>query len=334
MKVLIYIRQDYQENIAGDSILVLKTKEYLMGTGIKIEVSSDPNKDLKKYDVIHLFNTINILETYKFFINAVKYKKKIVLTPIYWNYAKYLPIDSMKSLKTSYWKSHHPLRKEVLAGVDLLLPSSEIEMRQIEKDFNIVTPYKVVFNGVDKVFAEGKKENFLKQIHIDNFVLSVGRISPHKNQLTLARVTKKLGLPLVLVGPINDLNYYHQCMQANKDIVYLHKTNHANLKDIYDAAKVHALISWYEIPGLTSLEAALGGCNIVTTKEGSTKEYFKAYASYVDPYDLIDIENKILKSFKESFNADLKKYILENFLWEKVIKELIRCYDYVTKITG
>ncbi|AOY76979.1 glycosyltransferase [Clostridium formicaceticum] len=334
MKILMYIRHDYQENIAGDSILVIKTKEYLIQAGMKVAVSSNPNEDLKKYDLVHLFNTINVLDTYKFFINAMKYKKKVVLTPIYWNYVKYLPNTFTNALKASYWQKYDPLRKEVFKGVDLLLPSSESEMREIEKNFNINLPYKVVFNGVDKTFAEGNANDFLKQLQIENFVLSVGRISPHKNQLTLAKVTKKLGVPLVLVGPINDLNYYHQCMKINKDILYIPKINHSSLKAIYAAAKVHALISWYEIPGLVSLEAALGKCNIVTTKEGSTKEYFKDFAVYVDPYDLEEIENKVLESLKKSFNTDFKKYILEKFLWEKVVEKLISCYTYVTKVNG
>lgn len=331
MKVLMYIRKDYRKNIAGDSVLLIKTKEYLSKAKVEVDISSNTEENLDRYDIIHLFNTIRVFETYQFLKNTLKYKKKIVVTPIYWNYIKYLSKNPTNNYRISYWKKQNPMRKEIFEKADMILPSSEIEMREIEKNFNIKAPYQVVFNGVDKIFAEGDSNNFLDKFQKKDFVLSVGRISPHKNQLALARVTKRLGTPLVLVGPINDLNYYHQCIQANKDILYISKTCHAKLKDIYAAAKVHALVSWYEIPGLVSLEAALGNCNVLTTKEGSTREYFKKYADYVDPYDVIDIEKKLIQSFKKPFDSSLKEYIIENFLWEKVVEKLISCYNYVTK---
>lgn len=330
MKVLMYIRKDYKKNIAGDSILLLKTKEYLQKSKIEVVISSNPNENLDSYDIIHLFNTIRVSDTYQFYRNTLKYKKKIVLTPIYWNYTRYLPLDPINNYKISYWEKQNPLRKELFQKVDMLLPGSETEMREIERNFHIKVPYQVIYNGVDKSFAEDSEKVFLNELHTKNFVVSVGRISPHKNQLTLAKATKKLDVPLVLVGPINDLNYYHACIKANKDILYISKTSHKDLKNIYAVAKVHALVSWYEIPGLVSLEAALGSCNIITTREGSTEEYFQNYADYVESHNLLEIEKKLEESLKKSFDSRFKDYILKNFVWEKVVENLINCYTYVT----
>ena len=60
---------------------------------------------------------------------------------------------------------------------------------------------------------------------------------------------------------------------------------HAELAPLYRASKVHALPSWSETTGLVSLEAALCGCNIVTTDRGYTRDYFGDMAWYCDPYD-------------------------------------------------
>lgn len=285
-----YIRHDYKTNIAGDSILLMKTKEYLEKLEVSVDISSNSNENLQEYHLIHLFNTIRILDTYKFFKNVERYKKKVVLTPIYWNYMSYIPYSYKTAAKISYWKSQDSLRREVFQKVDMILPGSEIEMKEIEKKFKIKKLYRIIPNGVDKIFAFKKEIDFSKKINISDFVLSVGRICPHKNQLSLAKATKNLDIPLVLIGAINDWNYYCQCMKVNRNIIYINEIHHDLLVSAYNAAKVHALVSWYEIPGLVNLEAGLAGCKVITTGEGSTKEYFQNHVEYVDPYDIVDIE--------------------------------------------
>ncbi|MCC5911503.1 MAG: glycosyltransferase family 4 protein [Clostridiaceae bacterium] len=332
MKVLMYIREDYKQNMAGDSIQFIKTQEHLKKLGVKVDISSDANKVLEGYDLIHLFNTIRITDTYKFYLNALKYRKKIVLTPIYWNYAKYFPNDIKHSIKKAQWKKWNSLRKEVFEGADIILPSAQIEMEEIQKDLTISKPYRIIRNGVDRAFLQSDRKTFYNKYNIDNFVLSVARICPHKNQLALAKITKKLGVPLVLIGTINDYNYYTQCVRANKDIVYIPQMKHHDLASAYTAARAHALVSWYEIPGLVNLEAGLAGCNVITTEEGSGKEYFKNYVQYVKPFNLKDIEEKLIGAITTKQKQGFKEYILNNFLWEKIAQDIINSYKVILKI--
>lgn len=328
MKILMYIRRDYKDNMAGDSIQLLKTMEYLVKEGLEIEVSSDPRANLEKYELIHLFNTIRIEDTYQFYKNAKRYNKKIVISPIYWNYVKYIGLNRRTEILHYKWYRQNTLRKEVLQNAHLIFPSSLLEMKEIERDlkFKINLPFRIIPNGVDSIFEEDKSEQFRRLYKLEEFILCVGRISPHKNQLILSRISNKLKIPLILIGPINDISYYYDCIKSNKEIIYVPKINHHELASYYSAAKAHVLVSWYEIPGLVNLEAGLSGCNIVTTEDGSTKEYFKDLAFYSSYKNENDIERKIVQALKLDKNLELKKHIKNNFLWERVAEKLIDAY--------
>ena len=299
-----------------------------MKKGIKIKVSSNPQENLRDFDLVHLFNTIRVSETFQFYKNAKKQNKKIVLSPIYWNYIKYLPAEK-ETKRVALWNMSHPLRKEVLQGVDIVMPGAESEMRAIEEDFNIKRNYTIIPNGVDSIFGEKKDSSFLKKHNVKDFVLTVARVCDHKNQLALAKITKKLGIPYIMIGPINQMEYYYQCMKENKSTIFASKIDHEDLVGIYHEARVHALVSWYEIPGLVNLEAGLAGSTVLTTKEGSTKDYFKDYVFYADPYNITDIEAQLEAALNKKKSDNFKNYISENFLWESIADKIIKVYKSI-----
>ncbi|GAB6087935.1 glycosyltransferase family 4 protein [Alkaliphilus crotonatoxidans] len=332
MKILFCIRDDYLSNMAGDTIQFLKTREYLSKLGLSVDVSHNPYENLEAYDLIHLFNTIRIADTYRFYRNGIKYKKKIVLTPIYWNYFRHMPSKEKGEVEQVYWNEGNRQRKEVFLGVNYILPSAEAEMRQIEIDFNVQKDYSVIPNGVDQQFIKGDGKAFLGRYSIDYFVLCVGRVCKHKNQLSLAKITHRLKVPFVMVGPVNHLGYYYECMKANPDIIYLPSIAHENLAEIYHGARVHCLVSWYEIPGLVNLEAGLAGCHVLTTWEGSTREYFQDLVSYADPHNIDEIEAKLVPLLKnENKNIPLQNHIQRNYLWEDVAKGILKVYERLIK---
>jgi glycosyltransferase involved in cell wall biosynthesis len=91
-------------------------------------------------------------------------------------------------------------------------------------------------------------------------------------------------------------------------------------------AKVHALVSWMETPGLSSLEAAAMDCNIVVTRKGDTYDYFEDFAFYCEPDSVISIKNAIDNAFKAPLNKALKKKVIENYIWEKTAEETYKGY--------
>jgi glycosyltransferase involved in cell wall biosynthesis len=153
----------------------------------------------------------------------------------------------------------------------------------------------------------------------------VARINPHKNQLALAKVCSRLETKLVLIGNINDKAYFDECMKYS-NVTYLGFMDSYNIYNAYRFSRVHVLPSFMEIPGLSSLEAAASGCNIISTKEGSAGEYFKDMALYIDPYDENSIMNALEKALKQRKTGILKKHVVDNYSWNRCIESLYNCY--------
>jgi glycosyltransferase involved in cell wall biosynthesis len=94
----------------------------------------------------------------------------------------------------------------------------------------------------------------------------------------------------------------------------------------YAAAKVFVLPSLFETPGITALEAGMMWCNLVITKGGSTIEYFRDYALYINPLSVDDIKEKILEAYNKPRDNKLREHILNNYTWEKAAEKTLQAY--------
>ena len=95
---------------------------------------------------------------------------------------------------------------------------------------------------------------------------------------------------------------------------------------LYQKAKVFALPSINEGVGIVALNAAVAGCEVVLTEIGGPKEYFGGFANLVNPYDVDDIGQNILKAMCAQHNTNLKQYISENYSAYAVGKKLHEAY--------
>ena len=86
-------------------------------------------------------------------------------------------------------------------------------------------------------------------------------------------------------------------------------------------------MSWMETPGLSSLEAAAMDCNIVVTKKGDPYDYFGDLAFYCEPDNIDSIKKAIDLAFDSKVNPELKKKVLENFIWENTAAETLKGYQ-------
>lgn len=329
MKILFQIRGDYSRNIAGDSIQMLKTKEYLEKLGVKVDISSSSRISLKNYDIIHIFNIIRAYEPYEFSQNAIEQGKPYVLSTIYWSMMDYIREAKNTTVTLEWWQRPNDLRKKLIVNAAMLLPNSETEMYMIKKDFGVETQYLVVPNCCDKFFYTAKPDEFIKKYGIQDFVLCVGRIEYRKNQLYLIEALKNTGIKLVLIGPKSDPDYYKMCAAAGDNVIFLDEFKHYELASAYAAAKVHVLPSWYETPGLSSLEAGLAGCNVITTERGTTREYFENYVEYCNPASVESINKSVMAAYNKPKGESLKIHILNNYTWEKAVKKTLEAYRKV-----
>lgn len=325
-KVYFISRRDLFINPAGDTIQIVKTKEYLEQLGVDVHLS--PPKDYRPEDLYHLFNVNRPRDILPYLKAIEEARGKIILSPIYWNMEEYLSFSRRDLLKS--WKRDAPLRRRLIEKAHLLLPNGYGELEMVLNDLGSEEMREraiIIPNGVDPLFYHPSPRPFWEKYGIKDFVLSVGRISRRKNQLALIEAAAALSLPLVMIGHVNDPLYYRQCKNRWDKTLFLPHFSQEELAGAYAAAKVHALCSWFDTPGLVSLEAALARCSIVTTDRGTAREYFQNDAFYCQPDDLSSIKRALIAASRRPTAAHLSTKILESFTWEVVAQKTLEAYQ-------
>lgn len=163
-------------------------------------------------------------------------------------------------------------------------------------------------------------------------VLCVARIEGIKNQLNLIRALNNTRFNLVLIGSHapNQKTYYNACRSiAAANITFIDHTPQPELVRYYQQAKVHILPSWFETTGLSSLEAAAMGCNVVITDKGDAKEYFGNNAWYCDPADPGNIRLMVEKASLGNYNEALHEMILKKYTWKQAALETYKAYQNI-----
>jgi glycosyltransferase involved in cell wall biosynthesis len=227
-------------------------------------------------------------------------------------------------------------RRELLSLADAILPNSRAEARQLARLFGIDPGvFHVVPNGVSPEFAAATPARFRAEHGPDDFVLYVGRIEPRKNVLGLVRAVGLSGLPLVVIGgvPPGREEYAATCRDAGgASILWIGERDHDDplLASAYAAARVFALPSWFETPGLAALEAAAAGSAVVITPFGCTREYFGDRAEYARPDRVSSIGRAIERAWRAGPDAGLATHVGTHYSWMEVASRTSEVYGQVT----
>ncbi len=230
------------------------------------------------------------------------------------------------------WPQVPTWRRRLYRAVDLLLPNSHAEARQLIRYFGVPTDkLHVVPNGADERFAQAQPELFERRFGIRRFVLCPGRIEPRKNQLALIEALSDCGLPLVILGdPVPNHQWYAaRCRRkAGRNVHFIPALPHGDplLAAAYAAAACVVLCSWFETPGLAALEAALCGTPVVVPARGSAREYFGPAAQYVDPGNRQSIRQAVLRAVAKERDWPLSQHIAEHYTWRHAAQATLEAY--------
>ena len=151
-------------------------------------------------------------------------------------------------------------------------------------------------------------------------------VGDRKNQRRLIEAANALALPLVLVGS-EESRYGRMCRAlAGPTVHFLGELQGAELRNAYAAAHTHALVSFYETPGLASLEAAIAGNTIVVSDRGSPREYFGDQAFYCQPDRSGLDQGRPVAGGQGSPDPALKQRLLRDFNWQKTAEATLGGY--------
>jgi glycosyltransferase involved in cell wall biosynthesis len=312
----------------GGEIQLLKTIEHVQKQGFEIERFDPWKPNFKGVDVVHYFSVQGGSHNFCSYVRNNK-NLPLVISPILWpgGDTSGYPMEEIKYL---------------LHISQVLLPNSNLEAKLLSEVFSVpLERFLPVTNGVADLFTSDSQpslELFRTHFNINEpFILCVGNIEPRKNQLNLVKVfneLQKVGtlpsqMKLILIGNVRDKNYYNQIIEnSNLQVQFLGTLDHQSdlLRSAYKACSLFILPSTLETPGLAALEAAVLGAKLAVTEVGSTREYFKDYAVYLNPHDNESIVQAILDGLKLPINENLRQHIKQNFTWEKTAQQSCLAY--------
>ncbi|MBM3268966.1 MAG: glycosyltransferase [Candidatus Sericytochromatia bacterium] len=364
-KILMVNRPEAFSLPGGDTVQMLATKAALESRGVEVVVSLAEEPDgIGSYDAIHVFNLQNPEIQLRQVHSLRKAGVPIALSTIFWDHKEFdwarqvirgafsgTP-EARATLLAGLanrdvvvggqaWntpvagsEAYQAAQEEVVRSVDLLLPNSHAEAQNLFSSLDIPpVPYHVVPNGLDPaVFAQADPAPFVAKYGVRDFVLVAARWDDRKNLALLAAALAGTGLPLVLAGnrPFPDYEGLVRSLLPPDALVIDH-LDHAMLASAYAAARVHALPSWFETPGLANLEAAVAGCALVTGDRAAEREYFGDAAYYADPANVVGIRRAVLAAW-ENHAADaprreaLRAKILAEYTWDKAAEATLEAY--------
>jgi glycosyltransferase involved in cell wall biosynthesis len=353
MKVAFISRSTLFTVPGGDTVQVAQTAQHLTEMGVDAEILLS-NKVIayEQYDLLHFFN---ITRPADILYHIKKANKPFVVSTILCNYTEYdkyhrkgigvlfnlLPGDRIEYVKTIarwllgrdhlssweyIWKGQRKSIIEILRRATMVLPNSESEYRRVQQTYNSSVNYIVVPNGINpshfQFNADIKKDDLM--------VLCVARIEGNKNQINLIRALNNTRFRLLIIGAHapNQAGYYKQCRNiAAANVSFLNRIPEEELLSYYRQAKVHILPSWFETTGLSSIEAAVMGCNIVITDKGDTREYFEDDALYCDPSEPKSILAAVEKASSAPFSEKLHQKILKKYTWKQAALKTLKAYQ-------
>lgn len=229
-----------------------------------------------------------------------------------------------------------------------LIAVSEFARNEIIKYFKIdPTRVNVVYNGIDESFkkveiTESVLERLKSSYNIKPpYILSVGRLEPHKNVLNLLDayaelVTKGCGESLVIVGGKHLPEYSKEVEEKIKHLGLSEKIliapyiEDVDLPAVYSAASILVYISLHEGFGLPVLEAYACGVPVVVSDNTSLPEIAGEGAILCNPLDF----HSICLACDHTLNdKDLRSRCITrgarrvaDFSWDVMAQEIIKIY--------
>ncbi|MBC7542910.1 MAG: glycosyltransferase family 4 protein [Candidatus Sericytochromatia bacterium] len=348
--------------MGGSETQLFETLKALRGNHVRADVSLSLRLDPAAYALVHCFG-VYAPDKYE---QIQQLPGKLVISTIYWDFSRtrgetILTIEILKQAATAAeaverlddWHAgllgltaegreaaEDPPEKAqkmraIFTNAAHLLPNGRREAEMLLGALSLPDiPYTVVPNAaLTERFLDASPEPFVTAFGLKDFVLCAGRIEPRKNQHMLIWALRDTGLPLVLVGRRIDADYERLCRRwAGDNVHFIPELSPQMLASAYAAARVHAMPSWVETPGIANLEAALAGCNLVVGNRAIETEYFGDLAYVCDPANWRSIRDAVTLAWQDpgtERRQALRQRILTHFTWSEPARITAEVYHQV-----
>jgi len=360
VRALLVVRPDAQTQPGGDLVHAERTARALNDIGVEATLLASAAPDATGYDVAHLFGIFEP-ETARRQIEALRrHSLPLVLSPIWLDLRPFMTIAPQVERALSardvagverrlrglerpgslHWRGSAArsadrrleAQRALVAEAQVVLPASYIEAHLYGEGLRATAlPFVVAHLGVDE-------ENFsAERGPARSGVLCAGRVEPKKNQAALLYALRDVDVDVTLVGHAYDASYLALCRRwAGPRTHFVEHVPQDELRRMMSRAAVHAHPSWLETPGLSSLEAAGAGANIVTGDRGSEREYFGPGVDYADPADPRSIRAAVLRALRRPVRSggDALERRLREFTWRRTAEATRTAYELAIARSG
>ncbi|HWB39281.1 MAG TPA: glycosyltransferase family 1 protein [Candidatus Saccharimonadales bacterium] len=231
------------------------------------------------------------------------------------------------------------LNKRVVRKSDALLTYSEFVKHDIVKHLG-ADPGKITVTPLagDKIVA---KAEAVKDLDGAEFLLYVGRASPHKNLARLVDAFKILKiehpqLKLVLVGKhdaVRGLIKNKVQLENINDVIFTGQVSDGQLRWLYEHCAAYIFPSLSEGFGLPGLEAMNHGAPVVSSDATCLPEVYGDAAEYFDPKDVYMMARSIEEVLT---NKKLRDELVKkgqqrasSFSWQRTARQTLAVYEAV-----
>jgi glycosyltransferase involved in cell wall biosynthesis len=231
------------------------------------------------------------------------------------------------------------IRKAAQQSAYIITPSNYV--KQDVAQYAKISPDKifVTYEAADRITAPAMPIPRLKD---KQFVMYVGRATPHKNLVRLVEafgILKKKNprLMLALAGRM-DANYRNLEANVTKrrladSIVFTDAISEGELKWLYMNCAAYVFPSLSEGFGLPGLEAMVHGAPVISSNATCLPEIYNGAAYYFDPINTFDIALKINEVLN---SASLRSELIQKgrrratgFSWQKMAQKTLAIYEKV-----
>jgi glycosyltransferase involved in cell wall biosynthesis len=343
MRVLVVPHAASSVVVGGHVTQQVETVRALRRLGVDAEIGSVEEAVDSEADIVHAFHDIRPL------LALGRPRTKLVVSPIYF------PISVMLGPVVRRGGARHMLearlrhaarkvrhageRRERLADLrgehagwrqaDLMVVNSKAECALLRRDAPQLDHVRVAYSGVADEAFHGDPEHGRRLIGIGDepFVLSVARPELRKNQLTLALGLRGLPVRLVLVGAVLPGNerFLASVREVLPDVVHIPHVDRELLPHVHAAAAVHALPSWYETTGLSTLEALAVGRPVIVSGGPCVEEYFSGCARFCNPGSIRSIRRAVVRALEGPLGCEQER--AREFSWDRTARELVQAYS-------
>lgn len=349
MRLLFVSRPSLFSHPGGDTLHVEQTAEHIRRLGHEVEIATYHFIEPKGFDVIHFFNlgqpapvlpylrkapeiplvVSSVFVDYSTVENPVAGRKERMVAQFNYHWQEYfktLARTFKGQEQLPHWEyiidGQKASVKNVLDRAAVLIGASDWEVQHVVNSYGFKGRREKITVGVEHVRGVNTKLS-----RSNKRVLCAARFEPLKNQHRLISACRKLELPLHLVGRAsrNHRKYFNYCFDlAGGDVVFHGKLTRTETLNEITQAKIHAMPSFYESTGLSTLEALYCGCQVVVGNHPIQRELFAGHAHFANPNSELSIQEAILEAMANKENH--QSWVKQNFSWSVAALKIVEIY--------